>query len=147
MRRFQSREWGFALDVPRRWNAFPANLANSPDEVIRFASGEHGHHLLIVFRSPNDPAVSPDERFASIRQVLKQAGFSNFVSGETRIGSKVVRTLDFDKSANGRVWSCRHYLITDGTLVYILGFGTTDRKAMFDLFDRMAKSFISTAAT
>jgi hypothetical protein len=146
MRRYQSRAWDFALDIPKRWNAFPPNPVNSPDEVIRFASGEGGNHLLIIFRSPNDPTVNEEERLKSIQQVLTKAGFSNFVSGETRIGSKVVRTLDFDRPINGYIWSCRHYFINDGTLVYVLGFGTTDRKAMFGLFDRMAKSFVSGVA-
>jgi beta-lactamase regulating signal transducer with metallopeptidase domain len=143
MKRYRSSQWGFALDVPKRWNAFPANLANSPNEVVRFASGENGTHLMIVFRSPNDPVVSPEERSKRVQQILAKAGFSNFVSGETRIGSKVVRTLDFDISRNGQVWSCRHYFITDGTLVYVLGFGTTNRKEAFGVFDQMAKSFVS----
>lgn len=143
MKRYRSRAWGFSLDIPKRWNAFSANLANSPDEVVRFGSGEGGTHLLIIFRSPNDPTVSPDERSSSVQRGLTKSGFSNFVSGETRIGSRAVRTLDFEKSIDGRIWSCRQYFVTDGTLVYVLGFGTTDRKAAFGLFDRMAKSFVS----
>jgi hypothetical protein len=53
-----------------------------------------------------------------------------------------VVTLDFDKpTPDGGTWSCRLYFIIDGTLVYTLGFGTNKRDAMFDLYDRMAKSF------
>jgi beta-lactamase regulating signal transducer with metallopeptidase domain len=146
MKRYRSSAWGFALDVPKRWNAFPASLTNSPNEVIRFASGEHGTHLLIIFRSPDDPTVSPEERSNTVQQGLAKSGFSNFVSGETRIGSQVVRTLDFSKPIDGHIWNCRQYFITDGTLVYVLGFGTTDRKEAFGLFDRMAKSFVSGVA-
>jgi hypothetical protein len=35
----------------------------------------------------------------------------------------------------------REYYIPDGTLMYVLGFGATDKPAMFGLYDRMAKSF------
>jgi hypothetical protein len=53
-----------------------------------------------------------------------------------------VLTLDFDRSRpDGKTWSVREYFILDGTLSYVLGFGTTDRDAMFGLYDRMAKSF------
>lgn len=59
------------------------------------------------------------------------------------IGGKRVVTLDFDRSTpDGGVWSCRHYFIADGTLLYVLGFGTTRRDAMLDLFDRVAKTFV-----
>jgi len=54
-----------------------------------------------------------------------------------------VRTLDFEKTMpDGSTWSCRHYFIIDGTLVYTLGFGTDKRDAMFGLYDKMAKSFV-----
>ena len=145
MKLYRSSEWNFALDIPKTWNAFPAQPTNSPAEVIRFASHEHGYHLLIVFRMPNNPQESPEEHSMAIQQVLANAGFSHFVTGETRIGSKVVHTLDFDKpTKDGHgLWNCRHYFVTDGTLSYTLGFGTTDRAAMFDTFDKMAKSFVA----
>src|SRR5262249_30969774 len=65
----------------------------------------------------------------------------NFVFGETTIGSRPVVTLDFDKLKDGGTWSCREYFIADGTMVYTLGFGTSDKAAMFERYDRMAKSF------
>ena len=55
MKRYNSREWNFALDIPARWNAFPAVPTNSPNEVIRFASHEGGVHLAIIFRNPMIP--------------------------------------------------------------------------------------------
>jgi hypothetical protein len=64
--------------------------------------------------------------------------------GETTIGSKRVLTLDFDRpNPDGGTWSCREYFITYGTLDYVLGFGTTNRDAMFGLYERMAKTFVS----
>ena len=79
----------------------------------------------------------------AIQEVLAKDGFSNFVSGETRIGSRRVLTLDFSRTnPDGSVWSCRYYFVIDGTAIYILGFGTIRRDAMFDTFDRMAKSFV-----
>jgi beta-lactamase regulating signal transducer with metallopeptidase domain len=141
MKHYQSSEWNFGIDIPVRWNAFPAVPTNSPNEIIRFASHESGVHLLIVFRAPYDPSDSPKAYADKIQQVLAKNGFSNFVTGETNIGSRPVVTLDFNKQIDGRTWSCRHYIIVDGTLVYTLGFGTNKRDAMFDLYDRMAKSF------
>ena len=55
MKRYVSREWNFALDIPARWNAFPPVPTNSPNEVIRFASNEYGVHHSIIFRNPYDP--------------------------------------------------------------------------------------------
>jgi hypothetical protein len=39
----------------------------------------------------------------------------------------------------------KHYFVIDETLVHTLGFGTNKRDAMFELYDRMAKSFVSEA--
>jgi len=144
MKHYKSKDWNFALDIPARWNAFPPVPTNSPFEVIRFNSVEKGNHGLIVFRNPVDPAVSPETIVQGTQETLAKNGFSHFVTGETTIGSRKILTLDFDKAGpNGKVWSCRHYFIIDGTLVYVLGFGTTDRSAMFGLYERMAKTFVS----
>ena len=144
MKRYNNTEWNFAIDIPTRWNRFPAVPTNSPGEVIRFRSREEGSHLLIVFRDPYDPQQSPEAYCGNMQQHLEKIGFSHFVSGETTIGSRRVLTLDFDKPEdNGDTWSVRHYMIIDGTLVHVLGFGTNKRDAMFDLYDRMAKSFVS----
>ncbi len=143
MKRYRNAEWNFALDVPARWNAFPAVPANSPYEVIRFASDENGTHLLIIFRAPYDPNVSPETNSDRVQQNLAKAGFTNFAGGETRIGGHSVRTLDFDlHRPDGKTWYCRQFFFIDGTLTYTLGFGTTDPKAMFGLYDAMAKSFV-----
>jgi len=139
---YKNSEWNFAPDIPASWNAFPADSRNSPFEVIRFFSSENGTYGLIVFREPYDPAVSPELNVEKVQQGLATNGFSNFVSGETTIGSRAVRTLDFDKKRpDGKTRSVREYFIIDGTLSYVLGFGTTDRNAMFGVYDQMAKSF------
>jgi hypothetical protein len=140
-----SGEWHFALDIPKRWNSFPVVPSNSPREVIRFALFEDGTHLLIVFRNPYDPQLGLKAISDEVQEHLAKDGFSNFVTGETTIGSRRVMTLDFDKwmADKGGTWSCRHYYVADGTVRYTLGFGANRRDAMFDLFDRMAKSFVS----
>jgi hypothetical protein len=140
-----SGEWHFELDIPKRRNSFSAVPTNSTHEVIRFASFEDGTHVLIVFRGPNDPQVPAKASSDKLQENLVKDGFSNFVTGETTIGSRRVMTLDFDKwmPDKGGTWSCRHYYFIDGTVRYTLGFGTNRRDAMFDLFDRMAKSFVS----
>lgn len=141
MKRYKSSEWNFGLDIPTRWNAFPGVPTNSPYEVIRFASHEDGVHLLIIFRAPYDPQKSPRAYSEQIQQILVKKEFSNFVTAETAIGSRVVLTLDFDKPMDNGTWSCRHYFVFNGTLAYTLGFGTNKRDAMIDLYERMAKSF------
>ena len=159
MKHYQNSEWNFALDIPMRWNSFPPVSSNSHYEVIRFASREEGSHLLIIFREPHDPKQTLKEVADRVeKQVLAVKGFGNFVTGETSIGSRAAVTLDFDKpktDANsalllqgdqyvvrpGRLWNCRHHFVAEGTLRYTLGFGTTNKAAMFELYDRMAKSF------
>jgi len=144
MKRYKSSEWNFALDIPKRWNSFPPVSTNSPAEVIRFASCEDGTHLLIIFRFPHDPKQSLKELSDHVQQILANKGFGNFATAETTIGSRAVLMLDFDKPKVEGIdgfWNCREYFITDGTLRYTLGFGTTNKEGMFKLYDRMAKSF------
>jgi hypothetical protein len=76
-------------------------------------------------------------------QVLAKGGFSSFVRGETTIGSRKALTLDFSRPAPDGVntWYCRHYFIVDDNVGFVLGFGTSNRDAMFELYERMAKSF------
>jgi beta-lactamase regulating signal transducer with metallopeptidase domain len=142
LKHYVSQEWGFAMDVPKSWNAFPPVSANSPFEVVRFLSRENGNHDVIIFRQPRDPKETLAHWSDQVQRVLAKGGFGNFATGKTTIGSQDVMTLDFDRATpDGGTWSCRHYFITDGTLGYVLGFGTTKRSEMFELYDRMAKSF------
>ena len=141
MKRYKSVEWSFAMDIPRRWNAFPPVSANSPLEVIRFASKEEGTHVVIIFRGPHDPKKSLKEISDQVQQILAGHGFGNFTSAETAIGLKPALTLDFDRPQGEGTWSCREYFLAEGTLQYTLGFGTTNKEAMFALYDQMAKSF------
>ena len=141
MKRYTSSEWGFALDVPTRWNSFPPVSTNSPTEVIRFASNEDGKHLLIIFRNPYDPKEDASLYRDKIQEILSKDGFSNFAHSDAKIGSNVFKVLDADKILNGHLWSVRQFYIVDGTLVHVLGFGTTNRGAMFPLFDKIAETF------
>jgi hypothetical protein len=100
--------------------------------------------MLIIFRNSHDPQSQLKATLDSAQQILTNGGFSNFVQSETKIGSRVVMTLDFDQDINGHGrWYCRHFYIVDGTHLYVLGFGTEDREAMFPLFDRIAKTFVT----
>ena len=141
VKRYKSSEWNFALDIPKRWNSFPRVPTNSPNEVIRFASREDGTHLLIIFRQPHDPKQSLKQLSDQVQKVLASHGFGNFASAETSLGARAALTLDFDRPQGDGTWSCRHYFLTEGTLGYTLGFGTTNKEGMFELYDRMAKSF------
>jgi hypothetical protein len=143
MKHYKSAQWNFALDVPTGWNAFRGQPNVNPGEIIRFVSTENGNHLLAVVRNAYDPNVSAEDFVQRVQRDQAKAGFSHLVTGNTRIGSRDAMTLDFDQlQEGGKTLSCRMYFIIDGTLVYILGFGTTaDRNAEFPLYDRMAKSF------
>lgn len=90
--------------------------------------------------------LAPSEFAASIQDILAKAGFADFVVGETTLGSQKVATLNFDKtSPAGKTWYVRYYfiIINNNTLVYTLGFGTTNREAMFPLYEKMAGTFVS----
>jgi beta-lactamase regulating signal transducer with metallopeptidase domain len=143
MRHYTNSEWKFELDVPKRWIVMPPVSGNSPFEVLRFMSRENGNHNLIVFRNPVDPKQSMDVVLEQVQQVLAKAGFSNFVTGETTIGSRKVPTLEYSRLAPDGVttWYCRQYFMFEGPLGFVLGFGTTNRDEKFELYERMAKSF------
>ena len=143
MQPYRSDDGKFGLEIPREWTVEPPDRSNGP-EVVRFASQENGYHNVIVWRAPNRPKYTPETySSAAVQMVLAKSGFSNFVSGETRIGSRRVLTLDFSRTnPDGSVWSCRHYFVIGEKVRYVLGFGTVKRDEMFDTFDRMAKTFV-----
>jgi hypothetical protein len=138
---YKNSKWNFELDIPAGWNMFPPVHTNSPFELLRFVSHENGKHLLILFRKPCDPAKSLKGLSDWAQKILAKAGFGNFVSAETTLGGKPALTLDFDRPEGENTWSCREYFIAEGTLAYILGFGTSNKAAMFETFDCIAKSF------
>ncbi len=162
MRSYRSPDATFALDIPAHWRPFPPVPANSPSEVIRFASYRDGWHVLVIFRARQVPSQTLEEHSAHVQLGLTRKGFGHFSSAETAIGGRTALTLDFDRlhaSATlqqeetswpregaawlrpGATWSCREYFLTEGAIRYTLGFGTTNKTAMFELFDRIAKSF------
>ena len=141
MKRYKSAEWSFALDIPRNWHALPPVSSNSPFEVIRFASKEDGTHLVIIFRALRNPNTPLKDICDQARQKLVSHNFGNFTTTETRIESREALVLEFDRPQDQGTWSCREYFLAEGALQYTLGFGTTGKDNMFDLYDRMAKSF------
>lgn len=158
MKHYKCSEWNFALDIPNRWNAFPPVPIDSPYEVIRFASREYGAHLLSVLREPHDPRTTLKQRSDQLKKFLASKGFGNFATHETTVNSRPGLILDFNKvpydvtsplllrgdryvQMPDRLWTCRHYLLANDTLAYTLGFGTTDKKSMFGLFERIAGTF------
>ncbi len=140
---YQNTEWKFGLDIPKGWNRFPPVMANSPFEVARFASGEHGYQILIVFRNGIDAQSGLAAHIAAVEAGLTKAGFGNFVTGQIAIGSRQVATLDFNRTnSDGMTWSCRQYMFVEGALIYTLGFGSSVKPdAVLAQEDSMAKSF------
>ena len=57
------------------------------------------------------------------------------------IGTKPALLMNFDKPQAEGVLSCRHYFVAEGTLAYALGFGTTHGLGVFELYERIAKTF------
>jgi hypothetical protein len=141
MKRYKSTEWNFALDIPKRWHAFPPVSSHNPNEVIRFASKEEGTHLVIITRWPRDPKKPLRDACDQAQQKLAGKGYGNFSTNETTIGTRPALILDFDLPQEGGTWSCRSYFVAEGTLHYGVSFGTTNKDGMFELYDRMARSF------
>jgi hypothetical protein len=142
VKHYRNDEWKFELDIPKQWVVMPPDTSNGP-EVIRFHLQESGPLALIVWRSVRNSPQSSDAVRYWVQKVLAKAGYTNFVASETSIGSKHVATLDFDLALpDGSLVNCRHYFVVDGKVEYVLGFGASSRGAMFDTFDRVAKSFV-----
>lgn len=142
MKHYESSEWNFALDIPKRWNSFPPVPTNDRSEVIRFSSLEDGfRHLLIVVRWPHDPQKPLRVASDWVQQILAKDGFGNFSTAETTVGSRVALLLESSKLRDDGTLSCRHYFITEDTLGYTLAFFTNNKAGMFELYDRMAQSF------
>ena len=142
---YQNAEWNFGLDLPTDWNRFPPDLSNNPQEVMRFGSGQGGRQLLIVFRNFFDSQKGLPAYIAVDEQGLEKKGHTHFVTGEANLGSRHVTTLDFDKTEpNGSIWSTHQYLLTQGSLLYTLSFGTDSKQSttLTPLEDRVATSFI-----
>ena len=140
---YRNDKWKFELDIPKQWIEMPPVPSNGP-EVVRFHSQDRSVPLaLIIWRKSNYPKHTPKSLSISLQRDLAKEGlFSNFVSGETSIGSRRVQTLDFERTLpDGSLLSCRSYFIVDGGVQYVLGFGTSSRDTMFDTFARVANSF------
>lgn len=138
---YRNEEWKFELDIPKQWVVMPPDLNNGP-EVIRFHAQEGGPLALIVWRQSVQSNQSSDAVRYWTQKVLAKAGYTNFVPSETSIGSRHVAALDFDLTLpDGSLLNCRHYFVVDGTVQYVLGFGASSRDAIFDTFERVAKSF------
>jgi TonB family protein len=141
-KRFESFDGTFALDIPGNWNSFPADSVNGVfDEVIRFISLENGLHGLAISRKSVDYGQSLNAYRDQMQQWLADKGGENFAASETLIGSKRVLLLDLDFPASNPALNCRGYFIEGGKFLYMLGFGSTNTDGMFELFDRMVKSF------
>jgi hypothetical protein len=111
---------------------------------MRFASGENGSQLLIVFRSFIDAQKGVAGHISAVEQSLeKNEHYAHFVTGEITIGSRRVATLDFDRQqADGGTRSVHQYLLVEGTLLYTLSFSTSDNpQTMIATADRIASSF------
>jgi len=147
MKHYQNAEWNFALDIPKRWNAFPPVSSNSPAEVIRFISSEHGSNALIVFRNPVDSNVTQPAVVANVRQVLAKIGFGNFTTGEVTLGARKVLTLEANRAApqGTGTLNIRQYYFFDGSVMWALGFASDVKDAnTVSLWDQMAQTFTFT---
>jgi hypothetical protein len=141
MRRYKNTDWNFALDIPAPWKSFPSVVNSSPFEVVRFKSNEDGSHFLIVLRQSHRPERSLSQVADDVQKALMKKGFMDFEIAETTTGSRAALVYSFNKPQPNETWSFRNYLFAAGSLVYTLGFGTNNRSGMFELYDRVAKTF------
>jgi hypothetical protein len=142
MKRYTSRDWGFDLDIPKRWNAFPpVQTAENPFEVIRFASLEDGYHQLIVYRLPHDPAADSQASVDLLQRHLAKVGHGNFVMKSETVSIRNEFILDFEQQREELLYRLRMYSFSAGTLAYRLVFSSPRWDAMAGLFERMAESF------
>ena len=141
MRRHRSERWGFAVDVPARWDAYPTDATNSPFEVARFWSRESGSHNLLVFKVPRDPSDSVDAVLEGTAANLADQGYGNFSRGHLAVGPDLIPFLEFDRQGDGWFWSVREYFFPSETAYYVLGLGTTDREAMVEVWNLAGMGF------
>ena len=143
MKHYKSEEWNFELNIPKSWSVFPPNPKNSPFEVARFRKQGSESNVLIIFRAPYDPKVPLSEIVDKTQMGLAKGNYGNFLKATSTVGSNEVATLNFDKvKEDGVLWNFRGFFLVNGTLIYTLGFGTSDGDSMFELFDKIAKSFV-----
>jgi TonB family protein len=146
LKRFESFDGTFVLDIPGSWNPIPADSVNGvPDEVIRFISVENGDHFLAIARKSSYPGQSLDAYRDQMQRWLTDKGGKNFAASETLIGSQRVLLLDVDFPASSPVLHCRGYFLEGGKYLYMLGFGSINTDGMIELYDRMVKSLEFTA--
>lgn len=141
---YQNTEWNFGLDLPAGWIRFSPDLNSSPREVVRFGSGQSGKQLLIVFRNFYDTQKGLSAYITTDEQELEKKGRTHFATGEATVGSRHVTTLDFDRTeADGSIWTTHQYLLTQGSLLYTLSFGTNSKQpaTLIPLEDSVATSF------
>ena len=85
---------------------------------------------------------------ADVRQLTFESGGPSEVITEFAVASPDGRYFVTQRSEDpkpvtlpdGSLLNCRHYFVVDGTVEYVLGFGANGRGAVFDTFDRVAKS-------
>ena len=144
MQHYDDIEWKFSVDMPKGWQGVPAAPEDGPYLLTRLARQDRAQGLL-VFRLPYDPQQTPTEFAAKNQEGLTKRGFGNFVMSMTTIGSEQVVILDFDKAgASGKPhYNREYYFVVNDTLMYILCFHTNNRDAMFPLYDKLAKTFVS----
>jgi beta-lactamase regulating signal transducer with metallopeptidase domain len=128
-RHYQNRDWNFGLDIPGGWNRFPPNPIQSPNEVMRFASGASGRNQLVIYRSFFDTQKGFGAYLASHEEYLQKndKGNANFRTGTAALGSRQVNTLEYSRPAadGSGTLSFRQYFFIEGSLLYTLSFSTT----------------------
>jgi beta-lactamase regulating signal transducer with metallopeptidase domain len=146
IKHYKNADFGFQVDIPSSWRVVP-HAACCNGEMVRFSSTNSSHdYTLYIARFPHDPMQSPQAEAERAQQnLIKKELYSNFLTGQTTLGSEQVVTLDFDSlngSRDGTSHHVRDYFMISGTFLYILVF-STDR--MTDVVpDQVAGSFVAT---
>ena len=143
IKHYRNEEWKFELDIPKQWIVVPpvqATVRKSFDFIRKIAGSRRLDRLARNELSKSHP------------EVLQRCGSTSAGQGrvlEFRLGRDQHR-IETRPDARLRSDPARREPLELSPLLrhrrrqlrYVLGFGTSRRDAMFDTFDRVAKSFV-----
>ena len=133
-------EYGFALDLPPRWEERPPDPKAAPWQVIRFVERGDARHHGGVSRRPRPEADA--RRLAEENQdSLRLLGYDDFTLADTTLAGLPAVRLDAAMTDAGRVWTTRSYHVVSDGIGFSLALGSGMPAADAELFDAIAASF------
>jgi len=122
--RFEKPDYGYTIDLPRRWIEQPPDLKNSPLETARFVDPEDRRHSVSVFRSMPAPETTAERLAERAQSALERHSWTEFTVAADTIGSEPGLRLNTVKRDAGRVMALRQYFVARGDVGLILAANT-----------------------